>query len=144
MIPFNYVLSFGAHQHFDNLIEAEVNTALFAHSKDAREKLLAGQSSIIGGARGKAIVAAATVGHTKVFAEVTQQSHPAALSAFREMNHLAKLGGGDLSLLSVGQLVYEPRVFDGVSCTKEQQTFARQTVPAGAPRLLVIAFDVLG
>src|SRR6267378_832105 len=107
MIPLNYVLSFGARQHFHNLIDAEVNAALFAHAKDARKKFLPGQSSVIGLARGKAIVAAATVALAKVFAEVTQQSDATALTAFGEIDHLPELDGSDLPLLLVGHLVDE-------------------------------------
>src|SRR5258708_36288041 len=59
------------------------------------------------------------------------------------MNHLSKLGSGNLSLLSVGYLFNEPRVLDGVAGTEEQKALARQAIAAGAASLLVIAFDVL-
>src|SRR5438552_4418373 len=144
MIPLDDVLSFGARQHFDNLIDAEVYAALFAYAVDARKKFLPGQSSVIGLARGKAIVAAATVALAKVFAEVTQQSDATALTAFGEIDHLPELGRGDLSLLLLGHLVDEPRVFDCIAGAEKQKAFARQAIAAGATGLLVEAFDILG
>src|SRR5207244_6806705 len=110
---------------FDNLIDAKVDAALFAHAVDARKKFLSGQSSVIGLARGKAIVAAATVGLAKVFAEVPQQTNATALAAFRKIDHLPELGLGDLPLLLVGHLVDEPRVFDCIAGPAEQRAFAR-------------------
>src|SRR5438105_7017822 len=112
MIPLDDVLSFGARQHFDNLINAKVNAALFAHAVDARKKFLPGQSSVIGLARSEAIVATATVGLAKVFAEVPQQTNATALGAFRKIDHLPELDCGDLPLLLIGYLVDEPRVLD--------------------------------
>src|SRR6266849_2895481 len=98
MIPLDYVLSFGPGKYFHNLIDAEVNAALFAHAVDARKKFLPGQSSVKRLARGKAIVTAATIAFAKVFAEVTQQSDATALAAFGEIDHLPELDGGDLPL----------------------------------------------
>src|SRR6267154_6065696 len=143
MIPLDDVFSFSPDQHFDNLIHAEINAALFAHPKDTRKKLLRSDCSVIGFARSQTIVTAATVRLGKFFAKVTQQGYATALAAFGKVNHLPQLGGGDLPLPFVGHLVDEPRVFDRVSGAKEQQAFARQAVSSGAACLLIIAFDVL-
>src|SRR6267143_1280120 len=132
MIPLDNVLSFGARQHFHNLIDAKVNAALFAHAIDARKKFLPGQSSVIGLARGKAIVAAATIALAKVLAEVTQQNDATALAALRKIDHLPELGRGDLSLLLVGHLVNEPRVFDCIPGAEKQKAFAWQPIATGA------------
>src|SRR6266704_3476202 len=137
MIPLDDVLSFGARQHFDNLIDAEVDAALFANAVDARKKFLPGQSSVICLARSEAIVATATVGLAKVFAEVPQQTNATALAALGEIDHLPELGRGDLSLLLVGHLVDEPRVFDCIAGAEEQKAFAGQAIAAGAAGLLV-------
>src|SRR5690242_6231704 len=77
-----------AGKNLDDMIESNSEPALLANSIDARKKFLGGDRAIPHRARGKAVVAAATILFRALFAEVIQQEFPPALGNLGVMNHL--------------------------------------------------------
>ena len=90
-------------------------------------------------------VVTAVAGHWKVgFPKVGEEHVAAAAPGFRVVDHLLELFARDALLLGVAFLLDEGLLFDDVRRAVEQDALARQSVAAGASRLLVVALDVLG
>ena len=76
--PFPDLFRVGAGEHFDGVVQAEIETAFLPDAKDARQKLLRRERAVIGFARRETVVAAATVDCLEHLPEVPKQRRAAA------------------------------------------------------------------
>src|SRR5215831_7027436 len=99
MFPLAHLIGVGARQHLGDLIDAEINPALLAQTVHTRKKFLGFERAVIRFARSETVITGPAVMIAELLAEVTQQSHPAALCAFSQLDHLPQLLSGDIPLL---------------------------------------------
>ena len=118
VIPFADFFSVRAGEDFNDMIQADAEVLFLPDAIDAGEKFLRGESAIKRGARGKAIVARATIrasvgsdllvslgrarrsiGATIILPKIRQQFLAPAAGALGVVDHLLQLRAGDLLLL---------------------------------------------
>src|SRR4051812_47025179 len=143
MVPLAHLFRISSGEDLRDLVNAEIDAALFAQAIDTREKLLRFDRPVVSFAWRQTVITGAAVLSAKFFTKVTQHRDPAALGTLSQLHDLAQLLPRNFAFLRLGHFVDEPRVLDRVARAEEQKAFTRQSVAAGAPGFLVEAFDVL-
>src|SRR6266851_3050154 len=142
--PFADFFGVRAGEHFDDVIETEVEAGVLADAIDAGEKFVRGERAVVRGAGREAVVAAGAIGFGEGLAEIVEQRGAAAFGAFRVLGDLLQLFAGDLLFLEIGLFVDELGVFHDIARAEQQEAFAGQAIAARAASFLIIAFDVFG
>src|SRR5262249_10684301 len=130
-----------ATQNVDHMIQPKSKSAFRVDAMDAREKFLRRNRAVECLAWCETIIAAFARCRCVFFAEISEQSHASALASLSVMDYLLELRSGD-SRFALALFVDEMELLGDIACTEQQHAFARQSVPAGAPCLLIIALQI--